>query len=117
MRARNAPDSAPWMMRWSYVDVIVIDAGGLTILRNESRVQPGMILERLDDRRRDDVRERRLGLPVGRQMIVDDAAILFQRLDRNGSDGGRRRNRQRRFHVLGDLAGGSAQGDGIGLNG
>ncbi len=24
MRARNAPDSAPWMMRWSYVDVIVI---------------------------------------------------------------------------------------------
>ena len=24
MRARKRPDSAPWMMRWSYVDVSVI---------------------------------------------------------------------------------------------
>ncbi len=24
MRARKRPDSAPWMMRWSYVEVIVM---------------------------------------------------------------------------------------------
>src|SRR5205807_1039377 len=57
---------------------------------------------------------RRLGLPPHHQVIVDDAAVLVEDLDRDVADGGGGGYAERRLHVRGDLGRHAAEGGGAG---
>ena len=91
------------------VDVFAVDAGGLAVLRRERGVHPRELFQRSHDRVRDDVRERRFALTRQREVIVDDAPVFLERLDRDVADGRRRRDLERQRHVLRDFCRGAAK--------
>jgi hypothetical protein len=93
------------------VHVGAIEARGSSVLDGERRVHTRELFDGLHKRERDDVRVRRLRLADQRQVIVDDAAVLFEHLDRDVADGRRGRDRERRLHVRDDLRRGAAQRD------
>ncbi len=67
-------------------------------------------LDGLDQRVADQVREGDLPALAALEVVVDDHAVVEQQLRRNGAHGGRRRDLQRRLHVLGDLGRHAFQG-------
>ena len=62
------------------VDVLAVDARGRGVLLDKRRVHARELLDGVDDRPRDDVRERRFRLAGQREVVVDDAPVLFEAL-------------------------------------
>ena len=76
------------------VDILAIDACGLPVLLDERGVHARMVFHRLHDRPGNDVRERCFRLAVEREVIVDHAPVLLQRLHRDRAHRRRRGDRQ-----------------------
>jgi hypothetical protein len=92
-----------------------VDPGGLDALGRalvvaaERVVHRGEVLERLDERVRDEVGERDLLAADGALVVVDEAAVLGHELDRDLPRGRRRGDLEARLHVVHDAGGGPAE--------
>ena len=80
-----------------------------------TKIEMRICLDRLDDRPSDDMRKRRLTAALRGQMLVDDAAVLLEDLDRNVAKARGGRDRQAELHVLDDLFGCSGERFGLGV--
>ena len=93
------------------VDALGRGHAGLPVLPPDERPgHRGNCLEGSNDRPPDQVGEADLPAAAGVQEAVDHSAVLLQQPGGDGSNAGRRGDRQGRFHVLGDAGCGARQG-------
>ena len=91
------------------IDVVAHHLERFAIIFGVGRVQGGDRLQRFHDGPADEVGVGDLGEAEHRAVLVDDAAILVDHLDGDGTLAGGGGNRQREHHVLGDAERSTAQ--------
>ena len=83
--------------------ILVLKPGRNAVYNTEAKIKVWISFNGLNNRPGNYMRKRNLASPLRRQVLVDNAAILFQHLDRNIAKTRRRRNSQALFHVFDDL--------------